>query len=321
MKHKLNLIIALSLLLIALLGCKETAKTPEWSKAKIFLDKLDHPSALVTDDKNLYFVTGGTIASLNEGTSGVWKVSLNGGQPVQLFKGYQKDEKTVYIPSTYIIATDEKYVYFSTGTIFRVPKDGGNAEEITAGNPTEMALDDENIYWHDYVGEGMKDVPIFSVSKKGGERKTLTDAANISDIAVDKDFLYWSQADGIYKVSKKGGEKIRVYAVANGKRINAMTADANSLYVIENDTLLQIPKDENSNKIIAEKVNYTNKFYADEANIYFVKNEGSFGTSLNKVSKNGGEVTKIDDGYLASFTVSKDKIFVSDVAKIYEIGK
>lgn len=321
MKHKLNLIIALSLLLATILGCKETAKTPEWSKAKIFLDNLDHPSVLVTDDKNLYFVTGGTIASLNEGTSGVWKVSLNGGQPVQLFKGYQKDEKTVYIPSTYVITTDEKYVYFSTGTIFRVPKDGGNAEEITAGNPTEMALDDENIYWHDYVGEGMKDVPIFSVSKKGGERKTLTDAANISDIVVDKDFLYWSQADGIYKVSKKGGEKIRVYAAANGKRINAMTADANSLYIIENDTLLQISKDRNSNKIIAEKVNYTNKFYADEANIYFVKNEGSFGTSLNKVSKNGGEIVKIDDGYLASFTAGKDKIFVSDVAKIYEISK
>lgn len=312
---------ALSLLLTTITGCSETAKIPEWTKAKIFLENLDHPSALATDEKNLYFVTGGTLASLKAGSSGVWKVSLNGGQPVQLFKGYQKDEKTVYIPNTYVIATDEKYVYFSTGTIFRVPKDGGNAEEITSGFPTEMVLDDENIYWHDYVGEGMKDVPIYSISKKGGERKTLTDAANISDIAVDKDFLYWSEPSGIYKISKKGNEKIRVYAAANGKRINAMIADSNLLYVIENDTLLQIPKIGDASVQITSNVNYTNKFYADETNIYFVKNEGSFGTSLNKVSKNGGEVIKIDNGYLANFTVGKDRIFVSDVAKIYELGK
>ena len=59
----------------------------------------------------------------------------------------------------------------------------------------------------------------------------------------------------------------------------------------------------------------------DDKNIYFVKNEGSFGTSLNKVSKNGGDVTKLDSGYLGSFAVGKDKIYVSDGTKIYELAK
>lgn len=321
MKHKLNLIMVVTSLLTMILGCSENAKTPEWTKGKVLAEQLESPSAITTDDNFIYFVTGGHLASLKDGTSGVWKLPIAGGQAISLFKGYQKDEKTVFLPETFVIATDEKFVYFSAGFIYRISKEGGEPEKITAGSPTELVLDDENIYWHNYVGEGMKPTPVYSISKKGGEVKTLTDASTILDIAVDKDFFYWAQPDGIYKMSKKSGEKSLIISPKSGGRIQGMIADQNSLYFVDNGVLFTIPKIGDALVQITLGVNYVHKFYIDDKNIYFVRNEGSFGTSLNKISKNGGDVIKIDSGYIKSFTIGKETIIVSNGSKIYEFAK
>ena len=273
----------LTALLTMIFGCSETLKTPEWTKAKVIADNLDHPNAITIDDKNIYYITGGTIASLHEGTSGVWKIPLSGGQPVQIFKGYQKDEKIVILPDTFVAATDEKYVYYSTGYICRISKDGGEPEQITAGTPTEMVLDNDRIYWHNFVGEGMKSTPVYSVDKKGGEVKTLTDAVNISAIVVDKDFLYWSQPDGIYKTPKIGGEKTKIYSVTGDK-------------------------------------NYIDGLIADNETFYFTQGNGR--NSLMKVSKNGGEVTRFDTGYSSGVIAqSKTLVYFAGLDDIYNFPK
>ncbi len=323
MKNKLTLFMTLTALFTMALGCSQTVETPDWSKAKVIAEKLDHPNAITSDDKNIYFVTGGTVASLNEGTGGVWKMPIGGGQPVQLFKGYKKDEKTAFIPDTFVLATDENYVYFSAGYIFRVLKDGGEPEQITAGTPTEMVLDDENIYWHNYVGEGMKPTPIYSVGKKGGEVKTLTEPANISDIAIDNEFLYWSEPNGIYKISKKGGEKTKVCDSGISKQIRAMTVAKNSIYFVQDDSsLYKLQKEGNGYYLVTQNINSVYKFFIDEENVYFVGNRGSFGTSIRKAQiKLNAENTEVDGGYLASYYIGKDKIYVADISKIYELSK
>ena len=86
-------------------------------------------------------------------------------------------------------------------------------------------------------------------------------------------------------------------------------------------SLFKVPKKGGEAVKIAPSINNALHFYADDTNIYFVLNEGTFGTSLNKVSKNGGEITKLDSGYIASYTIGKDKIYVTDIAKIYALGK
>jgi Domain of unknown function (DUF5050) len=322
MKNLMTFPITIISILGFILGCSESAKTPEWTKGKVLVENLESPSALIADEKYLYFVTGGHLASLNAGTSGLWKMPIGGGPPVQLFKGFQKDEKTVVLPNTFVLATDEKYVYFAAGYIYRILKDGGEQpEQIVAGSPTEMVVDEENIYWHNFVGDGMKPTPVYSVNKKGGEVKTLTDAATILDIAVDKDTFYWAQPDGIYKMPKKGGEKVLITAPKSGGRITGMTTDQNSIYFLNDETLFMIPKIGDAILQFASGVNYVHKFYTDEKNIYFVRNEGPFGTSLNKVSKTDGSVTQLDVGYIKSFAVGKEKIYVSDISKIFEIGK
>ena len=324
MKQKTNLIMALSSLLAMILGCSGIGKSPEWQKAQMLADKVDHPQAVITDEKFIYYVTGGTIASLNEGTSGVWKMPLAGGQPIQLFKGFQKNERSVVLPDTFVLAMDEKYVYWTSGIIWRTPKDGGESQEITAGMPTEMLVDDTKIYWHNFAGEGMRATPIYSADKNGGEAKAITDAANISAIALDKEFLYWSQPDGIYKMPKAGGEKSKVYSPPEKHQITDMLADNDNFFIMQGDgkmSLFKVPKKGGEAVKLASEINNAYHFYLDETHVYFVRNESYFETSISKVSKSGGEVTKIDSGYIASYTVGKDKIYVTDIAKIYALGK
>lgn len=321
---KLNLILPFMSLLAIILGCSQTQKAPEWQKAVALTDRIDHPQALTTDSEFIYFVTGGTIASLNEGTSGVWKMPLAGGQPIQLFKGFKKDEKTVVLPDTFVLHADEKYVYWSSGAIWRTPKAGGESEPITVGTPTEWAFDETKIYWHNFGGENAPPTPIYSCDKTGGDAKPITEPIITSGVAVDKDFLYWAQSDGIYKLPKAGGEKTKIYSPAEKQNISGLIADKDNLYFTQGDgrnALFRIVKSGGEAVKIAPSINHANNFYADETHIYFVRNESSFETSISKVSKTGGEVTKLDSGYLASFTVGKDKIFFSDVIKIYALGK
>lgn len=326
MTRKLNFIMALSTLLTMVFGCSPTAKAPEWTKAKVLAEKLDHPSAILTDEKNIYYVTGGTIASLNEGTSGLWKMPLEGGQPVQLFKGYKKDEKTVFIPDTYVLATDEKYVYFSAGYIYRIPKDGGEPEQITLGSPTEMVVDDENIYWHNYVGEGMENVPINMVAKKGGPAQSITEKVIVTGFAIDKEYFYFSTPDGVYKLSKKDKTQTKIYTIEKGQ-IRQIVADQDFIYTEHwqdpKVQIVKISKKDNSAIPLGQPayINTTHLMQIDESNLYLMVEKGSFNDYLGKMSKITGEITEIDNGYLASFTVNKNKIYFTDIARIYEIAK
>lgn len=326
MKNRITLIITISIFFAMILGCGGIAKTPEWTKAKILAEKLDHPSAIATDEKYIYYVTGGTIASLNEGTSGVWKMPIEGGQPVQLFKGYQKDKNTVVLPNLYVLATDEKYVYFSAGYIYRVPKDGGEAEQITPGTPTEMVLDEENIYWHNYVGEGMQDVPINVVAKKGGAAQQITDRVKVTGFSIDKDFFYFSTPDGVFKLSKKDKTQTKIYSIDKGQ-IREIVTDADNIYAAHwqgsKTQIVKINKKDNTANLLEQPIylNTTQKMQIDETNLYLILEKNVSDDLLVKMSKTSGEISEIDIGYLTSFTVNKNKIYLTDIAKIYEIGK
>lgn len=322
---KLNLFLPFMSLLGIILGCGGVAeKKPSWQKAKIIAENVDHPQALTTDGDFVYYVTGGTIASLNEGTSGVWKMPLNGGQPVQIFKGHSINKDHVNLPEGFFLITDEKYVYWSGGAIWRTPKDAGESQKISGGMPTDYALDETKIYWHNFGGEHAPPMPIYSVEKSGGEPKTVTEPVITSGIVLDKELMFWAQSDGIYKIPKNGGEKSKIYTPSEKQNVSGLIADTDNFYFTEGNgrnALFKISKNGGEAVKIAPEINHVHKFFVDETDIYFIKNEGSFGTSLNKVSKQGGEVVKIDSGYLANFAVGKDKIFVADVANIYELAK
>lgn len=190
--------------------------------------------------------------------------------------------------------------------------------------PTEMILDETNIYWHNFGGEKAPPTPIYIVTKTGGEAKAFTEPVITSGMAIDSNNIYWAQSNGIYKKAKNGGESTKIYSPPEKQSVSGLTADENNLYFTQGDgrnSLWKISKQGGAPQKLAPEINHVHEFYVWGDFVYFIKNVGSFDTSLNKVSTNGGEVIEIDSGYLKSFTVGKDQIFITDVTKIYRLAK
>src|ERR1043166_3254834 len=201
--------IAIALLALVVAACRSTNQpTASWAKARVLSDKEDHPSKVVTDGEAVYYVTGGTVASMNEGTNNIKRISLRDGSVSVLVKGGR------LIPEE-TLALDESFLYWSDGgNIYRISKKGGESEKIIPGaaRPDEMVMDDENIYWVMWGGEGSPPQPLMFAPKKGGNPKELTPRyLGTSGMAIDKDFVYWMTGDGIKRMRKTGGEVTEVY--------------------------------------------------------------------------------------------------------------
>ncbi|HQU86153.1 MAG TPA: DUF5050 domain-containing protein [Pyrinomonadaceae bacterium] len=313
----IKLIFPLILLTMIVLACGES-KPKEWSKFKPLTDKLDHPRALAADETSLYFVTGGTVASQKEGTNNLMKMPLSGGNPTILFKGGE------IIPETGSIFLDDKFVYFSANGLQKIPKNGGDATLLAkTGMISEIVCDGENVYWMPFVGEGMKPAPIYFVSKNGGEAKTLTDPRpTMNGLSIDDKFVYWIQTDGIYKKAKNGGEIEKVYTPANNGQTTALKTDKENFYFKQGSSfqeLYTLSKNGGEPRKITENVG---DFWIGDGEIILLRYANSFDSKLSKINKDGKNETEIDqNGYLSDLFVGKNKIFLSDVIKIYELEK
>lgn len=64
------------------------------------------------------------------------------------------------------------------------------------------------------------------------------------------------------------------------------------------------------------------KFWVGEQEIIFSRRINSLETSLVKVGKNGeGEKIIDSGGFLSDLTISKEKVYLSNNAKIFELNK
>jgi hypothetical protein len=331
--------LALGLFLLAVLGCRSiTQKAPSWTKAKVLSDNEDHPSKIICDGQSVFYVTGGTVASQHDGTNNIKRISLKDGSVSVIVKGGDR------IPDA-TLAADAKFLYWSDGAnIMRVAKDageGGESEKMIAGapKPDEMVLDDENIYWLIWGGEGSPPLPVMFAPKKGGEAKKLTPAyAGTSGISIDHDFVYWMTGDGIKKIAKPltdktGGDVTEVYHNSSKWPSLGLMQDADNFYFMQMNSngqsaLMKLGKKSGEVAQLAPSINHTLDFIIDEANVYyfaFVPNTGSFGPdALRKVSKGGGESIELDQGnsawakYLAA---DSKQIYLTDISKVYALAK
>jgi hypothetical protein len=319
---KLNFILPMMTLLAMILGCGEIKTKPKvWKKARAMTERLDHPNALASDEKFIYFITGGTVASRNEGTNNVMKMPLDGdaAAPTILFKGGD------IIPDAETIALDENYVYFSANGLRRAPKKGGEATLLTkAFIAWEIVVDKDNVYWMPFVGEGMPPAPVYSVPKTGGEPKTMTDPRpSANGLCLDEKFLYWIQTDGIYKTGKQGGANIeKIYSIPpDGEIVSDLKNDADNFYFLQvkSRKLMKLSKSGGEAKELAKDVG---QFWLGDKEIVFQRWVYSSDMAIMKIDKNGEGETELDvDGYLSALTVSKSKIYLSDIVKIYELEK
>jgi sugar lactone lactonase YvrE len=327
-------IFALGLLILAIAACRSTNEpsAPSWAKAKVLSDKEDHPSKIVSDGDAVYFVTGGTIASQHEGTNNIKRISLNDGAVSILVKG----DKLIPEPA---LALDDKYLYWSDGgNIYRLPKTGGASEKIipNAPQPTDMVLDDENIYWLIWTGEGSPPAPLMVAPKNGGKARQLTPPQPpTTGICLDGKFIYWMTSEGLRKIPTSGGEIVTVFAKDSGG-IDGLAQDEDNFYFIEHDggksELRRLNKKTGDVAGIAPSANYTMEFVVDNANVYFfddVRGQGSFGpVALLKVAKNESRdvlsitPTVIDQGtagWIKHLAVDGGHVYFTDISKVYAL--
>jgi hypothetical protein len=335
MKAKRNILVsclALGLIVLAMLACRSStfSNPPSWTKATVLSDKEDHPSKIVADGDAVYYVTGGTVASMDEGTNNIKKISLKDRSVSVLVKGGE------IIPDT-TLAIDGKYLYWSDGgSIMRVPKGGGASEKIipNAPKPDEIAIDDENIYWLIWGGEGSPPEPLMVAPKKGGEAKALTPKyLGASGIAVDNDFVYWMTGDGIKKIRKTGGEVTEVYHNSSKSPSLGLRMDADNFYFCQMagkgySSLMRLSQKTGELTQLAPSVNHTLDFIVDDVNVYYfadVPNTGSFGPdAIRKVLKTGGESIALDQGstgWTKFLAADSRQIYFTDISKVYAIAK
>jgi hypothetical protein len=330
--HRTILLLAftIGLLLLVTIACRSTNQsTASWTKARVLSDKEDHPSKIVTDGEAVYYVTGGTVASQQEGTNNIKKISLADGSVSVFVSGGQ------IIPDT-TLAIDDKYVYWSDGgSILRVPKTGGTSEKIipSAPKPDEIVMDDENIYWLIWGGEGSPPEPLMSAPKKGGEAKPITPKyLGASGIAIDENFVYWMTGDGLKEIRKIGGEVIGISHDRSGMPLGLLM-DADNFYFCQmasngQSSLMRLSRKTGELTQLAPSINHTMEFVLDDTNVYYfdnVRGQGSFGpVALMKISRNGGTPVEMDRGtagWISHLAVDSKQVYFTDISKVYAVSK
>jgi hypothetical protein len=327
-----TLTFALFLFLLAILGCRSTnsSKPPSWTKANVLSAKEDHPSKIISDGQSVFFVTGGTVASMNEGTNNIKKIALKDGSVTVLVKGEKQ------IPSA-ALAVDDKFLYWSDGgNILRVQKEGGASEKIISGapNPDEMLVDAENIYWLVWAGEGSPPQPLMVAPKNGGSAKQLTPSQPpTSGLAMDADFVYWMTGSGIQKISKKGGEITKVYHNPSKGPSLGLQQDADNFYYAQmNDkgksALMKFARKTGEVTQLAPSINHVFEFIIDDRNVYYfdeIPGTGSFGPiALKKVPKVGGDPVTLDQGeagWVKYIALDSTQVYLTDISKVYAVPK
>jgi hypothetical protein len=321
----------LAIFLFAVLACRATnqTKVPSWSKARVLSANEDHPSKIISDGNAVYYVTGGTVASMNEGTNNIKRISLSDGAVTILVKGGKQ------IPEA-TLAVDNKYLYWSDGgNILRVPKQGGASEKIipNAPQPSEMVLDDANIYWLIWTGEGSPPQPIMYAPKKGGQAKQLTPPQPpTTGLCLGGDSLYLMTSDGLKKVPRAGGPIADVYRNPSTTPTLQLQQDADGFYFCQMDTfghsvLMKLNKKTGEVKGLAS-INHTMEFAVSDGWVYYFQNiagEGSFGpVALLRVATSGSfavEIDRGDAGWVKHITADSKQIYFTDISKVYALPK
>jgi hypothetical protein len=228
-------------------------------------------------------------------------------------------------------------LYWSDGAnILRVSKEGGAGETIVPGapNPDELLLDNDNLYWLIWSGEGSPPEPVMFAPKKGGAPRQLTEPqTGTSGLSLDQDFVYWMTAKGIRKIPRNGGETSEVYHNSSASPSLGLAQDADNFYFCQMNSkgqsaLMRLPKKGGPAIQLAASINHTQPFVVSDANVYYfadVEHMGSFPpVALMKVLKSGGEPVTIDQGeagWVNYLAVDGAQVYFSDISKVYAVGK
>lgn len=299
-------------------SCEVKQKPAEWTNAKPLTERLDHPDALATDGQFIYFINGGgTVAGQQAGNNNLMKMPIGGGTPTAIFKG-----ESEIIPDADAIAQDENSIYLSANGLRRVPKAGSESQLLTrAFMASEIVADNDFVYWMPFTGEGMPPAPIFAVSKKGGKAIQLTDPRPTANgLCVDDEFVYWVQTDGLYRQSKKNSIPEKIYITPANEITSDLKMDSENFYFLQAKSkrnLMKLSKKGGAATLISKE---PSQFWVGENDIIIMRYVGFTDTAIFKINKEGAGERKLDSGYVSDLIIHQNKVYVSDMVKIYELN-
>ncbi len=180
-----------------------------------------------TDYSFIYFADADSIK----------KVPISGGvvEKIDRFAQYSENPQFPKVPTGDIqgIATDGEFVYFNDKSciIWKIPVDGGEAL-VLANYPDHcegpIRIVGDMIYWAAATS-------IKKINKNGGSIVTVaTDLPYISDLIVDREYIYFSGTGGkIYRISVNGGSYTTISSIGLSGSWNILTLDHDNVYVID----------------------------------------------------------------------------------------
>jgi hypothetical protein len=146
-----------------------------------------YPLFAPVDSENIYW------ANLFSSTTGLVRVSLDGGAPV-----------TLVHQNPYQVAVDDTSIYWTddqSGTLSRLPKTGDTCEVFafaSAEHALALALDDGNVYW------GTSDGFVVRATAQGADTVTLSASPGVpGNLAIDATSVYWAAGTSIVRVWPK----------------------------------------------------------------------------------------------------------------------
>ncbi len=189
--------------------------------------------AIVVDDKNVYWLGGGT----DTGNGFVRSVPKAGGTTTTLASG---------LTDLAYIAVDDSNLYWTggdagDGRLMSMPKTGGTPTALASGGTfIGIAVDATNVYFSSFSSFYVSKVP-----KAGGTSSTIGPYGNYpAGISLNDSYVFWANdnTDGsIAKVAKSGGQG-GILASAQASPTST-AADASNVYWTLSDagTILKIP--------------------------------------------------------------------------------
>lgn len=191
----------------------------------------------------------------------ILKVARGGGNPEEL-------AATTGISRGLVIDATDVF-WAENGAIFRVPKAGGKAVQVTeAGIPDWLSADETHLYWYSTLS-GM----VFRAPKKGGPAVKVheDDKHTLHTFFLDGPDLFVSfGADNkgvIQKVPKAGGAAV---TVVEGVQPGAdFAVDASNVYWITEDDIYKVPRNGGSVSKIVEKVAHGRDLAVDDQYVYW----------------------------------------------------